>query len=152
MLYWALGICVVVCIVAFILGDSICSEGLTFIAVVFFIAAIIIAFMLFKYNADVKSAYVIEQKIEMYEEENAEIESEISTLVEMYMDYEQETLEALKVEGSLITLVNMYPELKSDELVQSQINLYISNQNKIIELKESLIDLDKKKIWLGITD
>ena len=66
------------------------------------------------------------------------------------MAFEQETFESLKTECDLVALVSLYPELKSDELVQSQIELYISNQKKIVKLKEELIDLDKKRIWLGM--
>ena len=86
----------------------------------------------------------------MYEEENDEIEEEISTLVNTYMAFEKATFENLKVDGDIVALVSLYPELKSDELVQAQITLYMSNQKKIINLKEELIDLDKKKIWLGM--
>lgn len=150
MLYWALGICILAFIVACACARAFDSEGLAFLSVVLGVALVVILGFIFCFSADIKCAEVLENKIEMYEEENSEIESAITTLVVTYMDYEQATLESLKSEGSLITLVNLYPELKSDELVQTQIDLYISNQQKIIELKEELIELGKKKVWLGI--
>lgn len=89
----------------------------------------------------------VDKKIEMYQEENAIIEQQINDLVTNYMEYEQDTFKDFKSESS-ITLVSLYPELKSDELVQAQINTYIENNNKIKELKEAAIDLSVLKWWL----
>ena len=87
------------------------------------------------------------KKIEMYQEENAIIEQQINDLVTNYMEYEQDTFKDFKSESS-ITLVSLYPELKSDELVQAQIDTYIENNNKIKKLKEAAIDLSVLKWWL----
>ena len=153
MLYWILAICVIIFIVSCILGNiSVDSEAFIIVAVIFAILALVTLGFIFCFKVDVKGADVIKEKIEMYEEENSEIESEISALVTRYMAFEKDTLESLKVESSLVTLVNLYPELKSDELVQAQIQLYISNQREIIKLKEDLINLGTKRIWLGIKD
>lgn len=89
----------------------------------------------------------VNKKIEMYQEENAIIEQQINDLVTNYMEYEQDTFKDFKSESS-ITLVSLYPELKSDELVQAQIDTYIENNNKIKELKEAAIDLSVLKWWL----
>ena len=70
---------------------------------------------------------VIDQKIEMYTEENKVIETQIETVVSKYMEYESETLTDLKTD-SAITLVSLYPELKSDELVKTQIETYQRNR------------------------
>lgn len=86
-------------------------------------------------------------KIEMYTEENTVIEEQIDELVTEYMRYESETLTKLKGDSS-ISLVSLYPELKSDELIQKQINTYLSNNNKIKELKEKLINVSNAKWWL----
>lgn len=85
-------------------------------------------------------------KIEMYEEENTKIEKQIDTLVKQYMEYEGKTLAEFKSESS-ITLVSLYPELKSDDLVSKQIEVYIENNNKIKELKEDKINMKIGK-WL----
>ena len=90
---------------------------------------------------------VIDQKIEMYTEENTNIEESIDDLVREYMDYEGKTLSNFKTESS-ITLINLYPELKSDELVQQQLSIYVDNNNKIKELKEQKIDIQTKKFVL----
>ena len=150
MLYWILGFCAIVILFSCYQLKVNDSEGFMILVILFGIAGIIILGTICFFKADVKGGYIIENKIEMYEEENDEIEEEISTLVNTYMAFEKATFENLKVDGDIVALVSLYPELKSDELVQAQITLYMSNQKKIINLKEELIDLDKKKIWLGM--
>lgn len=89
----------------------------------------------------------IDEKIAMYEEENAKIEAQMDILVEKYMKYEKETFSDLKTEESAITLVTLFPELKSDELVQTQINVYTSNNTQIKKLKEEKINMQTKR-WI----
>ena len=87
-----------------------------------------------------------EEKIKMYQEENTKIEADINLLVKEYMDYEQTTFTEVKGESATM-LVSLFPELKSDELVKQQIKIYTSNNNKIKELKEDVIDMKIGK-WL----
>lgn len=87
-----------------------------------------------------------EKKIEMYEKENKKIEKDIDILVKQYMDYEGKTLNNFKKESS-ITLVNLYPDLKTNELVKKQIDIYTQNNNKIKELNEVKINMTIGK-WL----
>lgn len=93
------------------------------------------------------SGKYIDEKIAMYQEENANIEEQIDALVQNYMKYESDTFAEFKSEDSM-TLVSLYPELKSDELVQNQISIYTENNKKIKELKEQKIDVAKSKWWL----
>lgn len=95
---------------------------------------------------EVGTGHVYQEKIAMYEEQNVSIEESINLAVSSYMDFETETYSNLKNE-SLISLISLYPELKSDELVQRQIDVYLSNNRNIIQLKESNINLSKQK-WL----
>lgn len=88
----------------------------------------------------------VNDKITMYQEENAAIEEQIGQLVENYMDYEKDTFSNLKGESSIV-LISMYPELKSDKLVEAQIEAYMNNSRKIKSLKETAINLSKTK-WL----
>lgn len=86
------------------------------------------------------------EKIKMYQTENKKIENQIGELVKGYMDYESETYKSFKNESS-ITMVNLYPDLKSNELVQKQMNIYLTNNDKIKELNEKEIDTKIGK-WL----
>ena len=83
----------------------------------------------------------------MYEEQNAKIEAQISDVVEQYMDYESGVFTEVSSE-SAITLVSLYPELKADTLVASQIELYMTNNQKIIELREKQINGSVLRWWL----
>ena len=88
----------------------------------------------------------IDQRIEMYQEENNRIENQIAECVTQYQQYES----GIFVEtapDSAITLVALYPELKADNLVSKQIEVYIENNNKIKELKEQSIIGDVTRWW-----
>lgn len=91
----------------------------------------------------VGTGYTIDQKIEMYEEENSAIEARVDSIVEAYKIYESETYKKYKIEDThdAMTLVSLFPELRSDTLVQEEIELYIANNGKIKELKEEKIDI-----------
>lgn len=67
----------------------------------------------------------IDSKIEMYQEENTNIEEDIDRIVREYLKHEQDTYADLKTEESSITLITLFPELKSDTLVQQQLEIYV---------------------------
>ena len=112
------------------------------------ILIIIVAVFFGLYNLSfVINGRTLDEKIAMYESENAAIEEEINTLVENYMKYESDTYESLKGEDG-ITLISLYPELKADTLVTQQCELYISNKEQIAYLKEEKISVSNHKFWL----
>jgi len=96
---------------------------------------------------DVSTECVIDQKIEMYQEENDKIEAEIAIIVSQYMEYEKDTLIGVSPNEDVMVLVSLFPELKSDELVKQQISIHTSNASKIKSLKENKIDIGIEK-WL----
>lgn len=118
--------------------DAICLSGV--ICLVAFVVVIVA-------GVKVVNGRVIDTKIAMYQEENKNIETQMDVLVGKYMDYESETFGELKGESS-ITLVSLYPELKADELVKSQVEVYTSNNKTIKDLKEKKINLSTWKWWL----
>ena len=95
----------------------------------------------------VSGDYRIDEKIAMYTEENAKIEQQIAECVEQYQEYEQGIVESVNPSSS-VTLVSLYPDLKADTLVKKQIETYVSNNNKLIELKERKIQAKVSKWWL----
>lgn len=90
---------------------------------------------------------VIDDKIEMYQEENANIENQITECVKQYQQYETDIFTEVTPE-SAVTLVALYPELKADTLVSKQIDVYLANNQKIKELKEQKISGDVYRWWL----
>lgn len=95
----------------------------------------------------VRSLNVIDDKIAMYEEQNNKIEEQIAEVVQQYMEYESGVFTEV-ASDSAITLISLYPELKSDALVASQIELYVENNQKITELKEKKINGSVTRWWL----
>ena len=89
----------------------------------------------------------IDKKIALYEEENTKIEQQIADTVKQYQEYETGIFTEISPEDS-ITLVALYPELKSNTLVQSQIEVYVENNKTIKELKSSAINASVYRWWL----
>ena len=88
--------------------------------------------------------FTIDDKIKLYQEENKNIEAEITKIVNNYQGYEKEIIENV---ADMEVLLIKIPELKTSELVKKQMDLYIKNNDKIKELKESKIN-DKTVKWL----
>jgi hypothetical protein len=90
---------------------------------------------------------VIDQKIDLMQSQNEDIENKIELSVKQYMNYEKDTYKDLKTD-SYIQLVNLYPELKSDTLIQQQMTLYQKNNDDITKLKMDKIDISIYKWWV----
>ena len=90
---------------------------------------------------------VIQDKIEMYKSENAEIDSQICEIVEGYKTYEKETFEKISNKSANV-LVELYPDLKTNELVQKQMEVYMDNKKKVVSLQEDLINQKPLRWWL----
>lgn len=127
------------------INDSYSDWGLhrmfTFPILIFEIIALII------FIASLVSCRVIDDKIKLYEKQNKNIEEKIEIVVKQYMDFEKDTFKELKSD-TYINLVNLYPELKTDKMIQQQIDLYIKNNEEITALKESKIDETIYKWWI----
>lgn len=140
-------VCVVFLIIGAIAWNS-CDDAISILASligIFGAAACIIAAIFFGFNlVEVKT---LDSKIEMFQTENAVIESQIAECVEQYQKYETEIFTEVKGE-SAITLVTLYPELKADQLISKQIEVYVANNEKIRDLKEQKINGDIYRWWL----
>lgn len=90
----------------------------------------------------------INEKLNMYQEENQSIELKVKETVKLYMNYEQETYKNLIETADITTLLIKYPELNSNELVKYEIEIYKSNNDRIKELKEKQIDRSSYNWWL----
>ena len=92
-------------------------------------------------------AFVIDEKIALYKVENEKIELIVEEIIENYKNYETNFYMDFSTEN-LITTVFNYPELKSDELLQQQIELYINNNNQIKILQKEKLDCKVLAWWL----
>lgn len=84
---------------------------------------------------DIAEGKVIDEKIAVYEQENEKIETAIDVLVKEYMTQEEKIMIKTANKESLITLVQLYPDLKSNDLVKKQMDIYVNNNKKIKKLK-----------------
>lgn len=117
-----------------------------------FIELIIVSAIIFN-ASQICQLKISDKKIEMYEEENNNIQNSVSQIVESYKNYEQNTYsESLKSidtnNTDIIVLTQLYPELKSNDMVNKQIDIYQENNNKIKDLKEERINNEIAKWWL----
>lgn len=90
---------------------------------------------------------VIDQKITMYEEENARIEYNITESVEKYLEHEYNIYDSLQGDNIEVLLV-AYPQIKSDTLVEKQLEIFISNNDKIKQLKEERLNIQVWRFWV----
>lgn len=111
---------------------------------------VIIALIIFGYNSYMihQCKYVIPAQIAMYEEENALIEEKVSNTVTKYMEYEKDIVIKVSPDDDAFTLVSLYPELGADILVSNEIEIYVSNNNKIKELKSEALKISNYKFWV----
>lgn len=116
---------------------------MVFIGIIMLVVVIVTLFTV----GDLVELSVIDEKIAMYESENVSIESKMNDLVKNYMQYENDTLKSFASESS-ITLITLYPDLKSDQLIQKQLETYINNNETIKLLKLQKINNIKAKWWL----
>ena len=89
----------------------------------------------------------LDDKIAMYEQENAAIEQSVDVLVKDYYRHESDTYSSLTPENAVL-FASAYPELQSNELATKQLEIYVENNNKIKELKEDQINLSRNRFWL----
>ena len=89
----------------------------------------------------------LDDKITMYEQENAAIEQSVDVLVKDYYRHESDTYSSLTPENAVL-FASAYPELQSNELATKQLEIYVENNNKIKELKEDQINLSRNRFWL----
>ena len=89
----------------------------------------------------------LDDKITMYEQENAAIEQSVDVLVKDYYRHESDTYSSLTPENAVL-FASAYPELQSNELATKQLEIYVENNNKIKELKEDQINLSRNRFLL----
>ena len=147
MIFVILGICILTTILSGIISNKTKSDGAFFILLLSGISLLASFIATITIGINVSQLPALDTQIEMYQEENAQIEQQIANVVCQYQEYETEIFTTVAPKDS-ISLVALYPELKSDTLVQKQIDMYVENNEKIRELKEEQINGNILKWWL----
>ena len=148
MIWVIFGACVVLAILFGILS-SVCWDAeelfaiLAILMVVVALVALIIGIWL---GVTTQRMNYIDEKIDYLEAENAKIDEEVLSIVTSFQGHETEFYENFK-NTSATTLINLYPELKSDTLVNKQIEIYLKNRNEIKELQLQNIEASVYRWW-----
>lgn len=151
MLLVILGICILLVILGIILicknySDTLWGIGLALVFI-FSVGTLVSIGCGGQCVYNIAQSRIIDEKIAMYETENKSIESSISTIVENYQDYEKDVFANAKNESIVVVATQLYPELKSNELVKKQLDIYVANNKKIKQLKNKKLDYKVSK-WL----
>lgn len=143
-----LAICIAIIIGGIVLANKMYDDTLGCVLVVLGAIGLIACLIVIGFLAyDISELKVIDEKIEMYQEENVKIESDLAEAVAKYQEYESGIFTSVAPDSS-VALVSLYPELKADTLIQKQIEVYIENNNKIKGLKEKKINGRVIRWWL----
>ena len=124
-------------------------SGVTILVSALVLASCVIASLVL--TTELIEGRCLPEKIEMYEEENAKIESDVAIAIEAYMTHEGQTMDnaSKRIEpGSSLTIIAAYPELRSSDLVAESIRIHNENNQKIKSLKDDLINLKAIRWWL----
>lgn len=150
-----LSLIVIICLILVIIGaivweksyDYECVGGIL-VGIGVTVGVIVIIILI---TTIIEYPYNIEAKLSMYQEENVQIEQKVKETVRLYMNYEQDTYNNLVKDSDLTTLLVAYPDLNSNELVKSEISVYVSNNNTIKELKSKMINRSFYRwlLWFG---
>ena len=116
------------------------SMGLGMLALLFSLCCIGCFIALMVFIPKVANENVYDVRIEIVEEHNAQLEEQICSAVEKYLEHEENVYEKLDV-TTAIGLFSAYPNLKSNELVQSLIDTYRANTDEIKALKMDKVNL-----------
>lgn len=113
--------------------------------------AICLGFMISAITKTVK-LNTIDERIAIYQEENTRIEEQIKTTVELYQEHEENMFGKIDLgeisSENLLLLTSIYPELKSDTLIQAQIQVYVDNTNEIKTIKTQKLNYEVWRWWL----
>lgn len=137
-------ICLVICITCFFLFRKHNEyDGFFFLGMgISGITAIVLFIRVVGLISAVSTAYIIDDKISIYEQDNNTIETSVDSIINNYCIEHSITLEPV---DSLIVRISSIPELKSDALIQLVVEKYLDNTKEIDNLRSQQFDIKGKK-------
>ena len=97
--------------------------------------------------AIIGSVKVQENKLAMYQEENAKLETQIADAVEQYLEHEKQIFVEINPQ-QVNTYLVAYPELQGSELVKYQLETIQTNNEQIKLLKNDILDVGTWKFLI----
>lgn len=148
MLLVIIGVSCVIALIGYKLAQGYDLDGFGVVMLILAIIGMVISMTCGVFMIDnIVGVKVIDDKIAMYQEENTKIENDISGVIANYLEHEKDIFEDSS-DGSVLELVMCYPELKSDSLIQRQIDIYVDNNSKIKSMREEKINASVYRWWL----
>lgn len=127
---------------------DVCQSWVEFGVFVLAISALVLIVLIGVYSFNKPT---ISNKIEMYEEENKKVETQLVESVNMWLTHQETTFESISSIDGVTTYLVKYPELKGDSLVDELMETYKNNYKEIKQLKSREINLEgiAKIGWFG---
>ena len=135
---------IIIFIILWVIGIKKDNEFIFIPSMALTILTLFIYLILFVY---VSSEAVLDNRINLYKENNNLIENKIDITIKEYLKHENKTYNDLKSKDS-ISIILSYPNLASNELIKQEIETYKENNKKILELKEAKAFTPLEKWWL----
>jgi hypothetical protein len=91
----------------------------------------------------------IDNRLNVVEEQNQIVLSQIEPLVQHALEYESDTYKEFKLDAAkVIAFTQLYPDLKANSFLNKQIDIIVANQEEIKQLKLSKASLNAYHFWL----
>lgn len=134
-------------LILIILGITQCEDALTGLGAAIFVVFIFVtAIVAGLYNYD-KST--IDSQLPVLEEQNQIVLSQIEPLVQQALEYESNTYKDFKLDAAkVIAFTQLYPDLKANDFLNKQIDIILTNQAEIKQLKLAKATLNAYHFWL----
>lgn len=134
-------------LILFILGIFINVDALGCIGMGMFVVFLSISLLVGGgYNYE---STTIDSRLAVLEEQNQVILNQIEPLVQQALNYESNTYKDLKLDAAkVIAFTQLYPDLKANEFLNKQIDVILTNQKEIKQLKLDKASLNAYHFWL----
>lgn len=143
MLYILLVLGLILLIIGLI-KDEECLEGFGLAILVTAILVLLVVGGVYNYQSS-----TIDNRLNVLEEQNQVVLSQIEPLVQHALDYESNTYKDFKLDANkLIAFAQLYPDLKANSFLNKQIDIILANQEEIKQLKLDKATLNAYHFWL----
>lgn len=142
MLWILLGISFLIFVLSIFYGD----DDSHIVTGLFFFPTLIALIVVLSFYNDAKTTS--KERLEVLTQYNDEIIHDLEPMVNRYLDYEKSTYSDLKLNANTLLALSVYPEIKSNQFIMKQIDVYLKNQEAIKKIKLSIANLKSYKFWI----